>query len=396
MDTTTDHAAPSAAPGSGPWSGLGPLAVSAIASIGAGAIHGAAMFGHTKHRDAVVAFAVLAIAQLVWGIVALTSRRRSVAAVGVVLGAGAIGGWMLASSSGISFIDGLKTSTPVTFPEIVAAGMALIVVFGSARVLLHHDAVTGAGAPRWALSAVGIGIVAVSLLSMTSAVHQVSPAAGTAAAATSSAPVEKAAVPSEVYDPSKPLNFAGVPGVTKTQQLAAQHLVAITLKELPQFSTTAEALAAGYHSIGDSLTGTEHYINWSYINDGHILDPNHPESLVYQVGSEGSRKLVAAMFMLPKGSTLDSVPNIGGNLMQWHIHDDLCFTNDPKAPVLAGITSVGGSCQAPAVKLAAVPMIHVWIVSHPCGPFAALEGIAGGQIKAGQARLCDHVHGSTF
>jgi hypothetical protein len=41
-----------------------------------------------------------------------------------------------------------------------------------------------------------------------------------------------------------------------------------------------------------------------------------------------------------------------------------------------------------------VPMIHVWIVPNPCGPFAALEGIGGGQIKAGQTRLCDHVHGS--
>ncbi len=40
-------------------------------------------------------------------------------------------------------------------------------------------------------------------------------------------------------------------------------------------------------------------------------------------------------------------------------------------------------------------MIHVWTVAHPCGPFAALEGIGAGQIKPGETRLCDHAHGGT-
>ncbi len=29
-------------------------------------------------------------------------------------------------------------------------------------------------------------------------------------------------------------------------------------------------------------------------------------------------------------------------------------------------------------------MIHVWITPHPCGPFAALEGVGAGQIAAGE------------
>jgi hypothetical protein len=33
-------------------------------------------------------------------------------------------------------------------------------------------------------------------------------------------------------------------------------------------------------------------------------------------------------------------------------------------------------------------------VPHRCGPFAALEGVGGGQIKAGEERLCDHAHGA--
>ena len=33
------------------------------------------------------------------------------------------------------------------------------------------------------------------------------------------------------------------------------------------------------------------------------------------------------------------------------------------------------------------------IVPHPCGPFAALDGIGGGSIKPGEERLCDTAHG---
>jgi hypothetical protein len=61
---------------------------------------------------------------------------------------------------------------------------------------------------------------------------------------------------------------------------------------------------------------------------------------------------------------------------------------------VAGLTFAGGPCREPLVKGEAVPMIHVWITPHPCGPFASLEGIAAGSIKAGETRLCDHVHGS--
>jgi hypothetical protein len=49
--------------------------------------------------------------------------------------------------------------------------------------------------------------------------------------------------------------------------------VAETVVRLPQWSSPAKAEAAGFHSIGDGLTGYEHFINWSYISDDKILDP---------------------------------------------------------------------------------------------------------------------------
>ena len=117
--------------------------------------------------------------------------------------------------------------------------------------------------------------------------------------------------------------------------------------------------------------------------------------LVFQPQPDGSKKLVSAMFMLPDTVPLEKVPNIGGALMQWHIHDNLCFTNDPVAPHVAGITNATGGCPSGLQKFRPAPMIHVWIVPHTCGPFAALEGVGAGQIAAGTERLCDHVHGAS-
>jgi hypothetical protein len=82
--------------------------------------------------------------------------------------------------------------------------------------------------------------------------------------------------------------------------------------------------------------------------------------------------------------------------MQWHIHDNLCFTDDPVAPQVRGVTSSTGTCPPPLVKFRPAPMIHVWITPNKCGPFAALEGIGAGQIAEGETRLCDSAHGSGF
>ena len=79
-------------------------------------------------------------------------------------------------------------------------------------------------------------------------------------------------------------------------------------------------------------------------------------------------------------------------LTQWHIHNNLCFTKDGH---VAGLTNPDGSC-APGLNTGIqAPMLHVWIEKNPCGPFAALEGIGGGQIPTGQTKLCDHAHGSS-
>jgi hypothetical protein len=195
-------------------------------------------------------------------------------------------------------------------------------------------------------------------------------------------------------DATDAVDLSGVAGVTPAQQAFAEDLVVRTQRDLPQWADPDVAEAAGFHSIGDAATGHEHYIQWDWIDDDVVLDPDHPESLVYEVRPDGSKRLVSAMYMLPHSVALEDVPDWGGGLMQWHVHDNLCYTDDPVAPQVRGLTSGDGTCRPPLVKHDEAPMIHVWIVPHECGPFASLEGVAAGSIAAGETRWCDHVHGS--
>jgi hypothetical protein len=204
-----------------------------------------------------------------------------------------------------------------------------------------------------------------------------------------------AAATPKPYDPTKPIDLSGTPGVTPEQQAAAENIVAENVMRLPQWADYNDAIDAGFASIGDGSTGHEHYINWDWIDDDVVLDPDYPEALVYSPQPDGSKKLVSAMYMLQPSVALADVPDIGGALMQWHIHDDLCFTKG-YTPRVAGVTGSNGKCPSNLQKFTPAPMIHVWITPHKCGPFAALEGVGAGQIQPGEERLCDHQHGGGF
>src|SRR5262249_20873461 len=188
--------------------------------------------------------------------------------------------------------------------------------------------------------------------------------------------------------PAGSIRLVSQAGVTPTELRRAENLIASTIAGLKRFRAPSQAYAAGYRSIGDGETGDEHYVNWSYVDDGHILDPMRPESIVYE-NRTGRQTAVDAMYMLPFGSGFADVPDVGGALTQWHVHRDLCLTDNPQQKVLAGLTSLNGACPPGTSKAGNTPMLHVWIVPQPCGPFAALEGVGAGPVPAGQTRNCD-------
>jgi hypothetical protein len=201
------------------------------------------------------------------------------------------------------------------------------------------------------------------------------------------------------FDPTQPIDFSGVPGVTADEQARAETLVASTLQDLPQFSDVSKVGALGFKSIGDADSGFEHYVNFAYIRDDAFLDPNKPESLVYKVDGD-KRTLVSAMFMARGMSLTDpKLVDWGGPLMQWHVHTNLCWSLDSnRQPIVIGVKDAAGKCPPGSINAGGdVPMVHVWISPNDCGPFAALEGEGAGQV-AGNAPRTDqcaaHQHGS--
>lgn len=194
-----------------------------------------------------------------------------------------------------------------------------------------------------------------------------------------------------LIDPAS-VNLSGVEGVSASQQKQSEDLLVASINTLPRWSDITVAVADGFQSIGDGGTGEEHLLHWDWIEDDTILDPNFPEALVYKVDRRsGSRTLEAAMYILPRSYTLESTPEIASPLVQFHQHDNLCFTQPPAARVV-GLTNGAGECKAPLVKFNPNIQVHVWIRPNDCGPFAALIGIGAGQIKPGEVRSCvpDH------
>ena len=373
---------------------LGWLAIAGAASLGAGAVHAAAIGVHSEHQQAVIAFTVVAVIQLGFGALALARPGRILLTLGAMANVAIIGGWVMAKANGISFVDGLEPAEDPQMADSLAAGLALLSVVAVGAQLLSFGTSALRRSPLFT-GAAAITVAALAVPGMLSAgSHSHSEGHGEAAAAAHShgdgeAAAEPAVVPPKPFDPALPIDLGGVEGVTLQQQAAAENLLSITVTRLPQFADVKMAESQGFVSIGDGFLGHEHYLNPANMNDDRLLDPDHPESLVYDTTVEPKR-LVAAMFMLNAGDTLADVPELGGKLTQWHVHDNLCFAG----PRVVGLTDGQGNCAAGLRKGDATPMIHVWIESHPCGPFAALEGVAGGTIPKGETRLCDHAHGA--
>jgi hypothetical protein len=356
------------------------------ASIGAGTIHAAAAAAHSDAVPAMAGFALIAVCQVGWGALALGHAGRRLMAAGALGNLVALAAWLTAKLGAISVVGGLELAERVQPADSLAAVLAALAV--ACAVGARRGAADRALGPALArVLATTIAAAAVAGVAATPNHAHGEPAA---AASAHHDALERADALSTKRSPGRSRS-SDVDGVTVAQRARASKLVAVTRRRLPRFADVAAAQADGYVSIGDAVSGYEHYVKWAYVNDDRVLDPDRAESLVYRVSGE-RRRLVSAMYMLGEGKTLDTVPDVGGRLTQWHIHDDLCFTDDADSPVVAGITTPGRRCPAPLVKRGRVPMLHVWIVEHRCGPFAALEGVAAGQVRDGERPRCDRGH----
>jgi hypothetical protein len=176
-------------------------------------------------------------------------------------------------------------------------------------------------------------------------------------------------------DPTNPAN-SKLPGVTHDhgeavaisweELQAADKLVADTREGTKRFEDINVALSEGYFLLAGASDGLSHYHNQKYQSDGKILDPEHPEELIY-LRKSGAAKLVGVMFLMPSAS--QPGPRIGGPLTAWHAHDNLCIS--PTLGRITGFTDDQGQCRAGSVFMGKTPeMMHVWLVDNPNGVFS--------------------------
>jgi hypothetical protein len=369
----------------------------ALLSLAAGLLHATVVTAHDGHGVAGAVFAGMAIFQVNWAALALAYPRRIVLALGAVANAAIVVGYIASRTSGIAFIDGFQDAESVGFTDAITTAFEVLLVAGAIQLLFAGARRRfGAFAARTRLAGFGGLAFAVALAGVPAAL----------AAPTSHDHGQGGIAAGDGHSHSHghgdPTSVAAGPssGVTPEQQAAADKLLADTKSLLPQWADSKVAEAAGFRTIGDGVTGNEHLINWNWINDDVVLDPNKPESLVYRPTPNG-RVLEAAMFMLPVGTADKDIPDVGGTLTQWHIHNNLCLssermTNGAPQRFVVGVTSNNGPCST-GEQLPQTQMLHVWIVPNRCGPFSALEGIGGGQ-KVAEAEdpnadpACQHSH----
>ena len=141
-----------------------------------------------------------------------------------------------------------------------------------------------------------------------------------------------------------------------------------------KFGDASSLEALGYFDFGvPTPNGYWHYINPSYFNDGRLLDPNFPESLVYKQMPDGSRRVEAVMFFLDVGTTMDTIPEDLRWWPGWHMHPELCVGPDGR---FAGLTRPDGTCEV-GTPGEVSPMMHVWAVDTECGHRFTGLGVGG-------------------
>ncbi|OLB97450.1 MAG: hypothetical protein AUI15_12370 [Actinobacteria bacterium 13_2_20CM_2_66_6] len=150
---------------------------------------------------------------------------------------------------------------------------------------------------------------------------------------------------------------------TPEQVAAAKKLYDETAAAITPYRDWHAAWAAGYRP-GPQNTPSTHWMNQRYVDAGYVMDPRHPQGLVYANTKHGP-VLLGAMFQMPHIGQFG--PDPGGPLTAWHQHENICFT--PFGFEFSLMTPTA-TCPLGSIDLSVPPMLHVWIVDNPGGPFA--------------------------
>jgi hypothetical protein len=151
--------------------------------------------------------------------------------------------------------------------------------------------------------------------------------------------------------------------VTGEQLRAAADFQAKVQQTATKYQDVKAALAAGYIQITQDLPGiAAHFFQPAYNGDRDLMNPEHPEILLYSKRVDGTWRLVGAMFSSETVS--ETPPAFFGPIDVWHRHENLCF-------IASGVTIAAdaSACRGTFVKTTAWNL-HVWTMPGATGVFA--------------------------
>ncbi|HXC79998.1 MAG TPA: hypothetical protein VNU19_23455, partial [Candidatus Acidoferrum sp.] len=151
---------------------------------------------------------------------------------------------------------------------------------------------------------------------------------------------------------------------TAEQEAAAAQLYAETKAAIAPYADWHLAWNAGYRPGGPANLPSTHWINDAYEKAGYVMDPYRPQGLVYANTRRGP-VLLGAMFQMQHIGQFG--PDPGGPLTAWHQHENICVT--PLGFEFSLMTPFA-TCPFGSIDISVAPMLHVWIVPNPSGPFA--------------------------
>jgi hypothetical protein len=155
---------------------------------------------------------------------------------------------------------------------------------------------------------------------------------------------------------------------TPAQRAAATALTDRVKAGIAPYADPAAATAAGYRPNPRGGPNATHWPSATAWRDGRVLDPSHPESLVYWTLPDGRKVLLGAMFKVAPGQ---EAPAPGGDLTMWHVHP---------AP--------GQMCHpAEDAGCSGTQMLHVYVFDGVVDPFAENPVAAAGGHRAFTADL---------
>lgn len=368
------------------------VAALALLSLAAGFLHAAVIDAHRDHGIAPGVFTAIALFQIAWAGAVMAKASRPLLAVGAVVNLAIVVGWVVSRTTGIGFLDGFQDAEPVGFTDAVITALEVLLVLGAGVLALAPPArrlwPAGHGGTA-GLAAVGLAVALVSVPAAAEAgsAHEGAPAGGDHAAHTGSSSVPQG-------ESNLRLQVGGITVddafdvrsevATPEEVEAAQELLDSTVAGLWQWTDPEKVREAGFRPIGDDGSGFSQYVNWEWVNDDLVLDPAHPEALVYRETPQG-RVLEAALYMAPAGTPESQVPDVGGPITRWHVHDDVCYSpaemvdGAPERRVL-GSADDSGACVAGERLEPPSPLLYVWVVSRRCGPFSPIETVTPGQV----------------